>query len=77
VLGVIILSIVGGASRLDVCWPHGPDASGALCVGLGVTPPFLDVSSAIVRAVASCALTLGPYLWWRRRAELPSPSRDG
>jgi hypothetical protein len=73
VLGVIMMSIIGGASRLDACWPHGPDVPGAVCLGLSV-PPFPNSAITIVRAVGLCFLTLGPLLWWRRRTARLWPS---
>ena len=70
VLGVIILSIIGGAFQFDVCWPNGPSAYGALCMRSGV-PPFPGFASTLLRAVATSAMALGPYLWWRRRVVPP------
>ena len=77
VLGVLLVSIVGGASQLALCWPNGPSAAGALCLRLGVLPPFPDLSGTVLRAVTSCALTLGPYLWWRRRVGTATTALDG
>ena len=73
VIGVVAMSIIGGALTLDVVWPHGPTARGALALRLAV-PPFPGSASTALRALVTCALTLGPYLWWRRRA---ASSRHG
>jgi hypothetical protein len=66
VIGVVVVAIIGGALTLDVVWPHGPNAHGALALRLAI-PPFPGSASTVLRAVVTCALTLGPYLWWRRR----------
>jgi len=76
VIGVAMVSIVGGAFKFDVCWPRGGNAHGALCMRIDIltwafglsVPPFHGFMGTLLRAVATCALTLGPYLWWRRRA---------
>ena len=61
-----VASIVGGAMTFNVAWPYGPEAAGALSMKLSV-PPFPGSGSALARAATTCALTLGPYLWWRKR----------
>lgn len=66
VLGVLIASIIGGAIQLNVVWPHGPEADGAIAMTISV-PPFPGSGGSLLRAAATCALTLGPYLWWRKR----------
>lgn len=66
VIGVVVVAILGGALTFDVVWPYGPNSHGALAVRLAV-PPFPGSASTVLRAMATCALTLGPYLWWRRR----------
>lgn len=66
-IGVLIAAIVGGAIQFNVIWPYGPEASGALSVRISV-PPFPGSGGTVLRAAATCALTLGPYLWWRKRA---------
>jgi hypothetical protein len=65
-LGVIMASIVGAAIQFNVVWPHGPEANGALAMRISV-PPFPGSGGTLLRAAATCALTLGPYLWWRKR----------
>jgi hypothetical protein len=65
VIGVVLMSIVGSAFTLGVCWPHGGNASGAICMRVAV-PPFPGSTDTLLRIVATSALTLGPYLWWRR-----------
>jgi hypothetical protein len=67
VLGVVLLSIITAVHQLDVCWPQGPNATGGLCMAVSVIPPIHNFGITVLRAVASCALTLGPYLWWRTR----------
>jgi len=67
VIGVIVASIIGGAIQLDVVWPYGPNVSGALAIKIGV-PPFPGFVGTLLRAATTCALTLGPFLWWRKRA---------
>ena len=66
VLGVMIVAMIGAAARLDVCWPSGPNAFGALCMTISI-PPFPGSGSTLLRAAATCALTLAPYMWWRQR----------
>jgi hypothetical protein len=76
VIGVVILSIIGAALKFDVCWPNGPNAHAAFCVRIDIlssilrpgVSPFPRFASTFLRALTTCALTLGPYLWWRRRA---------
>jgi hypothetical protein len=63
-IGVIIASIVGGAIQFNAVWPYGPELAGALSVTISV-PPFPGSRGTVLRAAATCALTLGPYLWWR------------
>ncbi|MGH9885004.1 MAG: hypothetical protein ACREBE_05730 [bacterium] len=65
VLGVTIVSFLGAALQLDICWPHGPNAPRAICMAVTVLPPFIDHSSALLRTLTSCLLIFGPYLWWR------------
>ena len=66
VIGVVVVAIIGGALTLDIVWPYGPNAHGALTLRLAV--PLLPGSAGtLVRTAVTCALTLGPYLWWRRR----------
>jgi len=65
-IGVVIASIVGAAVQFNVAWPQGPDVSGALAVRITV-PPFPGSVGAMLRATATCALTLGPFLWWKKR----------
>ena len=65
-IGVIIASVGGGAIQFNVVWPHGPEALGALAMRISV-PPFPGSGGTLLRAAATCALTLGPYLWWRHR----------
>lgn len=77
VLGVLLVSIVGGASQIDLVWPDGPTAAAWLSLRLAVLPPFPDLSGTVLRAVTSCALTLGPYLWWRRRVGTATAALDG
>jgi len=67
IVGVILASIIGAAFQLDVCWPHGANAHGALCLATNLFPPFVGITGTILRAVATSVATLGPYLWWRRR----------
>ena len=70
VIAVIIASIVGAALQFNVVWPHGPEANGALSMTLSV-PPFPGSRGTVLRAATTCALTLGPYLLWRRRVARP------
>ena len=70
VFGVIIVSIIGGAIQFDVIWPYGPELHGALQMRTAV-PPFPGFTGTLLRAAATCALTLGPYLLWRRRVGGP------
>jgi hypothetical protein len=65
-MGVVIASVVGAALHFNIVWPHGPEANGALSLQLTV-PPFPGSGDAMLRAVATCAVTLGPFLWWRKR----------
>jgi hypothetical protein len=65
-IGVIIASIVGAAFQFNVVWPHGPEAAGAISMRISV-PPFPGSGGTLLRAAATCALSLGPYLWWRKR----------
>jgi hypothetical protein len=65
-IGVIIASIVGGAIQFNVVWPYGPEANGALAMTISV-PPFPGSRGTLLSAASTCALTLLPYLWWRKR----------
>lgn len=65
-IGVIIASIVGGAVQFQVVWPYGPAADGAVSLRLS-WPPFPGSGAAALRAALTCAVTLGPFLWWRKR----------
>jgi len=75
VIGVVIVSIIGAALQFDVCWPNGANAHGALCVRIDILnfvwrpgiSPFPGFASTLLRVLATCALTLVPYLWWRKR----------
>jgi hypothetical protein len=67
VIGVAIVSIIGGALTFDVAWPYGPNVHGAFVLRIAILP-LPGFGGTLLRAVATCALTLGPYLWWRRRA---------
>jgi hypothetical protein len=64
-IGVVIAAIVGAAIQLNVVWPYGPEADGALSMTIRV-PPFPGSGGTLLRAAVTCALTLGPYLWWRK-----------
>jgi hypothetical protein len=65
-IGVITAAIVGGATQFNVIWPHGPEVAGSLSASISV-PPFPGSGGTVLRAVATCALTLAPLLWWRKR----------
>ena len=65
-IGVVMVALVGAATQFDVVWPYGPEADGALGVTIRV-PPFPGSGGTVLRAAATCALTLGPFLWWRTR----------
>jgi hypothetical protein len=75
-IGVVIVSIIGGVLQFDVCWPNGANTHGAFCMSIDIlsfvwrpgVSPFPGFASTLLRVLATCALTLGPYLWWRRRA---------
>jgi hypothetical protein len=66
IIGVLIASIIGGAIQFDLFWPYGPAMHGALSIRISV-PPFPGSAGTVLRAAATCALTLSPYLWWRGR----------
>ena len=66
VIGVVIASIIGGAIQWDLFWPYGPQVRGAISIRIGV-PPFPGSAGTLSRAATTCALTLGPFLWWKRK----------
>ena len=63
VIGVLTTSFIGGAIQWDLLWPHGPDGHGAISLTVAVLP-FPGLGGTLVRAATTCALTLGPLLWW-------------
>ncbi len=67
VMGAMLVSIFGAAVTFNVCWPHGADSFGGLCIRSNVFPPFAGWEGNAVRAAATSALSVGPYLWWKRR----------
>jgi hypothetical protein len=66
-IGVAIASIIGAAIQVNVAWPYGPAADGVISMSISV-PPFPGSGGTVLRAALTSALTLGPFLWWRKRA---------
>jgi hypothetical protein len=68
-LGVILVSLVGGALDLQIRWPAGPGQPGALSIGLSLLPPFPNLGTMFARSTASCLLVLALSLWLRAREQ--------
>jgi len=67
IIGVLLVSLLGGALDLQIRWPRPPEQHGALSVSLSLLPPFPDVGGMLVRAALSCLLVLVPFYWLRTR----------
>jgi hypothetical protein len=70
IVGVILVSLIGGALDLQVQWP-APGQHGMLSVGLSLLPPFPDLAGMLVRTALSCLLVLVPFQWLRARPLSP------
>jgi hypothetical protein len=73
-VGVVLVSLVGGALDLEIRWPNTSGQPGALNVGLSLLPPFPNAGAMLVRAAASCLLVLAPFLWLRARERVRAPA---
>jgi hypothetical protein len=67
VVGVVLVSLLGGALDLEIRWPDGAGQRGMLSVGLSLLPPFPNVGAMLVRTAASCLLVFAPFLWLTAR----------
>jgi hypothetical protein len=70
-VGVMLVSLLGGALDLDIRWP-GAGHPGALSVALSVLPPFPNIAEMFVRTATSCLLVFAPFLWLRARRATPA-----
>jgi len=71
IVGVVLVSLVGGALDLQLRWPRAPGQPGTLSVGLSLLPPFPDLAGMLVRTALSCLLVLVPFHWLRARPLSP------
>ena len=66
-LGLVIISVVGGFHDLDITWSDGNGPS-ELSLGFGLAPPFPKgaIFAGLVRAFVNCLLAGSLFWLWSR-----------
>ena len=72
-LGLVVISIVGGFHQLHVTWSDGSGPS-ELSLGFGLAPPFPKemILQGLVRTLFNGAVAGSLFWWWSRR--IPAPA---
>lgn len=65
--GLILIALLGGAAEFSVLYGSVPGEKGEMEIGLALLAPYARLPQHSIQTAINLALTVLPYLYWRRR----------